>query len=141
MSDSLTTFLGRIEEPALWTLQIEEPERQMMLLGLQKLREERPGWDYACRDVEIKLGGQVAPPPGLTSLRIPESICFRCRQEKPGSQLVTTERGGRYCLDCIKTVEICRRCGCTDEVACPGGCSWAEKGLCSTCAAAERESE
>jgi hypothetical protein len=28
----------------------------------------------------------------------------------------------------------CRVCGCTDERACPGGCSWVEEDLCSACA-------
>ena len=28
----------------------------------------------------------------------------------------------------------CRVCGCTDERACPGGCSWVEADLCSACA-------
>ncbi len=28
---------------------------------------------------------------------------------------------------------VCRVCGCTDEAACAGGCSWAEPGLCSQC--------
>jgi hypothetical protein len=27
----------------------------------------------------------------------------------------------------------CRVCGCTDDRACPGGCSWAEPDLCSRC--------
>ncbi len=27
----------------------------------------------------------------------------------------------------------CRVCGCTEERACVGGCSWAEVDLCSTC--------
>lgn len=27
----------------------------------------------------------------------------------------------------------CRGCGCTDDRACPGGCSWLEPGLCSSC--------
>jgi hypothetical protein len=27
----------------------------------------------------------------------------------------------------------CGSCGCTDERACPGGCSWFKKGLCTTC--------
>lgn len=32
------------------------------------------------------------------------------------------------------TVErICRYCGCTDEQACPGGCSWVTDDLCSAC--------
>jgi hypothetical protein len=28
----------------------------------------------------------------------------------------------------------CRACGCTQNVACDGGCSWAEPDLCSSCA-------
>lgn len=30
---------------------------------------------------------------------------------------------------------VCRVCGCTDLVACPGGCYWVEPDLCSQCAA------
>ena len=33
----------------------------------------------------------------------------------------------------IRDVERCRICGCTDDRACPGGCSWAAPGLCSSC--------
>jgi hypothetical protein len=28
----------------------------------------------------------------------------------------------------------CRMCGCTDDRACAGGCSWVVYGLCSSCA-------
>ena len=28
---------------------------------------------------------------------------------------------------------ICRICGCTDEEACPEGCTWVEANLCSNC--------
>lgn len=31
-------------------------------------------------------------------------------------------------------VQRCRVCGCTDDQACPGGCSWVEPDLCSRCA-------
>lgn len=31
-------------------------------------------------------------------------------------------------------VQSCRECGCTDNHACPGGCSWEEPDLCSSCA-------
>jgi ParB/RepB/Spo0J family partition protein len=34
-------------------------------------------------------------------------------------------------------VQACRECGCTDEEACEGGCSWVEADLCSACV--ERE--
>lgn len=28
---------------------------------------------------------------------------------------------------------VCRRCGCSQEDACEGGCSWAEADLCTAC--------
>ncbi|MBI1353252.1 MAG: hypothetical protein GC160_02820 [Acidobacteria bacterium] len=28
----------------------------------------------------------------------------------------------------------CRKCGCTDDCACPGGCWWVGEDLCSACA-------
>lgn len=28
----------------------------------------------------------------------------------------------------------CRKCGCTDDRACEGGCYWVENDLCSRCA-------
>lgn len=31
-------------------------------------------------------------------------------------------------------INRCRVCGCTDDNACPGGCSWVEPDLCSKCA-------
>jgi hypothetical protein len=31
-------------------------------------------------------------------------------------------------------VRKCRGCGCTDDLACPGGCYWVEEDLCSACA-------
>jgi len=35
----------------------------------------------------------------------------------------------------LAAVRQCRICGCTDAEACPGGCSWAQPEICSTCAA------
>jgi hypothetical protein len=35
----------------------------------------------------------------------------------------------------------CRVCGCTDERACEGGCTWVEDDLCSKCAIARRDAE
>ncbi|MGH8748805.1 MAG: hypothetical protein ACREU5_06835 [Burkholderiales bacterium] len=37
-------------------------------------------------------------------------------------------------LDAARVAErICNRCGCTEFNACPAGCTWAEKDLCSRC--------
>lgn len=30
----------------------------------------------------------------------------------------------------------CRKCGCSDSLACPDGCHWVQADLCSECAAA-----
>jgi len=40
-----------------------------------------------------------------------------------------------YCPNCAPDVAICKRCGCTDECACPGGCTWVTPAcdLCSCC--------
>lgn len=32
----------------------------------------------------------------------------------------------------------CRKCGCTDDLACPGGCYWVEADLCSRCVTGRR---
>jgi hypothetical protein len=34
-----------------------------------------------------------------------------------------------------KARTVCKGCGCTDSNACPGGCSWATRDLCSRCKA------
>jgi hypothetical protein len=39
-----------------------------------------------------------------------------------------------YCSHCSADLQICAFCGCTDEVACPGGCSWVQEDVCSACA-------
>lgn len=38
------------------------------------------------------------------------------------------------CDDVAIAVRTCRRCGCTDDQACPGGCWWVSEDLCSACA-------
>lgn len=51
--------------------------------------------------------------------------------------------GGRRPIQTIEEVRMtdieaggrqCRECGCTDNAACPGGCSWVGLDLCSDCA-------
>jgi len=33
----------------------------------------------------------------------------------------------------------CRYCGCSDDQACPGGCSWVAPNVCSRCAGTLRD--
>lgn len=58
-------------------------------------------------------------------------------------RLATGDHGdGRVPVTTIEAVRIadveaggrqCRECGCTDNAACPGGCSWVGLDLCSDC--------
>ena len=41
----------------------------------------------------------------------------------------------RYFRERARSEQICRVCGCTQDNACEGGCSWEEPDLCSSCAA------
>lgn len=50
------------------------------------------------------------------------------------------------CLPCYEKdawdepgVRTCRVCGCTDLLACSGGCYWVEEDLCSRCAPSQGE--
>lgn len=39
----------------------------------------------------------------------------------------------RAILEQLAKIQICRVCECYDLRACPGGCSWVERDLCSAC--------
>jgi primosomal protein N' len=44
------------------------------------------------------------------------------------------------CQDCSAVIEVgprCVVCGCSELNACPGGCVWATKTMCSRCAMQE----
>jgi ParB/RepB/Spo0J family partition protein len=65
------------------------------------------------------------------------------RQLDPPTQLALTtlaiglaevSRGESDYLPFILGVGVCRACGCTDQSACYGGCTWVEPDLCSACA-------
>ena len=40
----------------------------------------------------------------------------------------------RHFLEKVQAEQVCHVCGCTEDNACPGGCWWVEKDLCSNCA-------
>lgn len=53
--------------------EIEEGERQMILLALFKLKRERPGWRDAIGLIEAKLGGQLDWPEASAPY-----VCLNC---------------------------------------------------------------
>lgn len=50
---------------------------------------------------------------------------------RSNAQARLTKLGRSLLENCIPA--ICRKCGCTDERACDGGCHWIEPDLCSAC--------
>lgn len=44
-------------------------------------------------------------------------------------------------LEHLGAARKCRTCGCTEHNACPGGCSWVEEDLCSSCVGKEENTE
>lgn len=57
------------------------------------------------------------------------------RLERAAAQAPTVRPDGKF----IWTGRgVCRRCGCTDDRACRGGCIWIEPDLCSRCVPGRR---
>lgn len=67
---------------------------------------------------------QRAPAPSATG--IAAAVADAIRRHKPklrGSSVRIT----------IEDLQVCRKCGCTEDDACEGGCWWVESDLCSSC--------
>lgn len=58
-------------------------------------------------------------------------------EETPELKLARDALGATSLL--YRKLKTCRGCGCTDARACPGGCSWAQPGLCTVCAESANE--
>lgn len=50
-----------------------------------------------------------------------------------GARLGLTSTMLRDALSSVFEARACRSCGCTDDLACEGGCWWVEADLCSSC--------
>jgi hypothetical protein len=57
MMDALNRILDEIQRPTLWSVTVEEGERQMLLLALAELAKARPGWEDALGDLSKKFSG------------------------------------------------------------------------------------
>ena len=85
LDDELTRLLRETANPTIWTLQIDEGQRQIVLLGLHKLREERPGWDFALGEIEIRLGGRLDWPPSPARQPPPSSPVAASKPVSPSA--------------------------------------------------------
>lgn len=70
--------------------------------------EVHPGW------IDVQITGSTGTQP--------EFCGWRCLVDYAYDRELREATGGE-----------CRVCGCTDEEACFGGCTWVEPGLCSAC--------
>lgn len=61
-------------------------------------------------------------------VQVPMSIALAIRSA-PAASSVT----GAIWADAVWPEQFCRVCGCTEDAACDGGCSWVEPDLCSAC--------
>ncbi len=54
-----------------------------------------------------------------------------------GVKLAAVQFDGNKTISYVPITEVrnvaCRKCNCTDDQACLGGCSWAEKDICTNC--------
>ncbi|TXL72519.1 hypothetical protein FHP25_24810 [Vineibacter terrae] len=86
----------------------------------------------------IRKPGQPAfwTPPRLTSCLddAVEWLLPRGCAVIPRSPIKVCALGLARLVDKLEGGRVCRICGCTDHAACPGGCSWHERDLCSACA-------
>jgi hypothetical protein len=69
-------------------------------------------------------------------------LLFACKgYPADGERVPIGELAGHFDHDLFKHAEaegwVCSGCGCTNERACPGGCSWVGHELCSSCAPPE----
>ncbi len=90
----------------------------------------------------LDLGLAVTFNDGFDCDRVPDDPAlepvkfFLAWLEVRGYELDELEAALLYGTDELEAeLPMCRECGCTDDHACEGGCSWVEEDLCSACSA------
>lgn len=63
----------------------------------------------------------------------------QCKRAGMDAALSSWKCWQEYLLSCVENEGICRICGCTNDNACDGGCSWVEDDLCSSCVVKEND--
>lgn len=99
------------------------------------------------------ITGMAFTPEGLDKLikMVATECAIYCREVAQTDEMVGEDYSEGARQSCYKIAAIfgidlnaigitaCEQCGCTDDNACQGGCSWVRPGLCSACAYAGQE--
>lgn len=54
----LNALIASITDPKQFTIELDESQRQMVLMALAHLAMERPGWDYALMEIANKIDNE-----------------------------------------------------------------------------------
>jgi hypothetical protein len=78
----LDALIAEIQNPTQFQVTITDADRQMIMLGLSRLAMERPGWEYALRDIAVKFDAEkmlqefkATYIPGRLPVAVPENDC------------------------------------------------------------------
>lgn len=111
-------------------VRLRREARRVTLFDLSLALETAPPVSARTRVEWLQqMEADIAPISMLTAVTLADLLCFDlvalCR-------LIAISEGA---VDVVVPA-ICQRCGCSDQDACLGGCSWVEPDLCSNCASA-----
>jgi len=73
---SFEEAMEAIRNPRIYACRFDESDRQLILMALQLLRIERPGFDYALGEIEQQFGGQIQWPPREAISPFPVPACL-----------------------------------------------------------------
>jgi len=112
----------------------DSDDLQLLMVKIALAGELLGGYWSANRDDERALN-QVAKLLKIDAKKIEAKATAELQKPK-GPKLVNVSADGKASAKKKAKAGTCRVCGCTDNRACKGGCSWVDKThtLCSTCA-------
>lgn len=121
------------------SLDVDAVTRYCVTGDLPILRPVNIGQQFTATDEEMHQVGWFACRGVVTGRLFPETgdapTAIRAMWQAACNHVLDHLRGTAHeCPGALApAVTTCRGCGCTDDHACPGGCSWVEPDLCSAC--------
>ncbi len=141
---SAERFLTEVRDEWRRACEMHQPMGTVLEAAVAIREEYEELWDEVCKNHHDKarLRGELMQVAAMCvravvdlDLRRDSGSCGEIRvKEMPPGGFLRTRQDFILVLQNEQEVRTCRECGCTDERACPGGCSWVEEDLCSACA-------